>query len=77
MLLLRYRALEKPSPALRQRANPDDEDDDEDDGTHDGVGMVNASKGGGIRAGGGLGTGRAKAGAARRGEESDGSDFDM
>lgn len=72
MLLLRYRALEKPSPSLRTR---DKEDDDSDDGFEDDIGMVN-TKSAGIRSGGaGLGVG--SAGARGNKADSDDSDFDM
>ncbi|KAK4689125.1 hypothetical protein P7C73_g986, partial [Tremellales sp. Uapishka_1] len=71
-LLLHYRAIERPSAAIRasMQRKDDDDSDLEDDG-EDGVGAVN-SRGGGLRNGGGVGTGRGK-----REVESDGSDFDM
>ncbi|GFZ45943.1 hypothetical protein JCM24511_03676 [Saitozyma sp. JCM 24511] len=68
-LLLRLQALEKPSPALRDtRRGSDDSDEDLD--LNGGVGSVN-TRSGGVRTGGGVGTGRGK------GDESDGSDFDL
>jgi hypothetical protein len=73
MLLLRYRALEKPSTLLRDRRGSDAEDDENDDGRGDTIGMVNL-KGSGIRTGGAAARGQAKMG---RGGESDDSDFDM
>ena len=75
MLLLRYRALEKPSAALRDRRDSDDEADENDEGRGDDIGMVNM-KGSSIRSGGGVGTGKLRGG-TRRGVESDDSDFDL
>ena len=68
MLLIRYRALTSPSPALTFRGGSDDADEDQEQD----VAMVN-SVAGGIRNGGGLGTG------VGRGtkDDSDESDFDM
>lgn len=64
--MLRYRAIEKPSSALRDRR--DDDESDDDDGEQ-GVGMVNVNKTG-LRNGGGVGTGG-------RAGDSDDSDFDL
>lgn len=83
MLLLRYRALEKPSAALRERGGDDEEDEDEEAedgrGRGDDIGMVNV-KGSGIRSGGGIGTGKSstgiRGGGRGKGEDSD-SDFDL
>lgn len=63
MLLLRYRALEKPSPALNVRREDESEDEE---GLERDVGFVNA-KSSGIRGGQKVG----------KGAESDDSDFDM
>jgi hypothetical protein len=64
-LLLRYRAIEKPNPILRNRGIDDDSDDD--DGER-GTGMVNVTRTG-LRTGG-TGTGAGKG-------DSDDSDFDL
>ncbi|WWD16280.1 hypothetical protein CI109_100706 [Kwoniella shandongensis] len=71
-LLLYYKAIEKPSPALLRSTRNNDSDLDDDDDLDEAVGAVN-SRASGIRSGGaGLGTGRGEA-------ESDGddSDFDL
>lgn len=61
-LLLRCQAIEKPSDALKQRR-----EEEEDDGLDEDIGMVNA-RGTGIRGGPRSG---------RNGNESDDSDFDL
>jgi hypothetical protein len=64
-LLMRYRAVEKPNPILRNRGVDDESDDD--DGER-GTGMVNVNRTG-LRTGG-TGTGAGKG-------DSDDSDFDL
>jgi len=64
-LLMRYRAVEKPNPILRNRGLDDESDDD--DGER-GTGMVNVNRTG-LRTGG-TGTGAGKG-------DSDDSDFDL
>lgn len=73
-LLMRYRAIAAPSEELiRERMDAQgSEDEDERErgaGAYGETGMVN-SRSTGVRAGGGLGTGRRK-------DDSDDSDFDM
>ncbi|ORY22584.1 thioredoxin-like protein [Naematelia encephala] len=68
-LLIRFQALIKPSPAIRARRR-DDEDGELDDDLDDEVGTVNARRGG-VRNGGGIGTG------GKQKDDSDESDFDM
>jgi hypothetical protein len=78
-LLLRYQALEKPSPALRRAVNSanDDGDDEDEELEEDGeTGMVNTRSSGLRNGGGGYGTGSAR-GRRGGGEDSDGSDFDL
>lgn len=70
-LLLYYRAIEKPSPALLRSSRNDDSDIDDEDDLDEAVGGVN-SRASGIRSGGaGLGTGRGQV------ESDDDSDFDL
>ena len=64
-LLMRYRAVEKPNPILRNRGLDDESDDDAGER---GTGMVNVNRTG-LRTGG-TGTGAGKG-------DSDDSDFDL
>ncbi|WVW82694.1 hypothetical protein I302_104705 [Kwoniella bestiolae CBS 10118] len=74
-LLLYYKALEKPSPALLRQQRGTDSDLDDDDDLDDHVGAVN-SRSTNIRSGGvGVGTGRGKVDSGD--EEDDDSDFDL
>ena len=68
-LLIRYKAMEGPSMALRRRGNGEEgeNEEDEEDGVGEEVGMVNVRSGG-------LRSGIANGG---RGGDSDDSDFDM
>ncbi|WWD09759.1 hypothetical protein V865_007887 [Kwoniella europaea PYCC6329] len=75
-LLLYYKALEKPSPALLRQQRGNDSDIDDDDDLDDHVGAVN-SRSTNIRSGGvGVGTGRGKVDSGDEDGDDD-SDFDL